>query len=101
MAEIIPLQPVPNQTLTVSLSNQTCQIDIIQRMSGLYLTLSVNNSIIISNVLCENGNLIVRDAYLGFVGDLAFIDNTATDNPDYLGLGTRFSLAYIPPEELP
>jgi len=99
--QIVPLVAVPSQTLTITLANQTCQIDVYQKSTGLFLNLSVNNELIIGGVVCENLNRIVRDLYLGFVGDLAFIDNQDSEDPVYTGLGTRFSLAYIEASELP
>lgn len=100
MAEIIPLQAIPSQLLTVSLNDQTCQIKVYQLLTGLYLDLYVNDSLVIGGVLCENLNRIVRNEYLGFVGDLAFVDSEGTDDPEFAGLGDRFNLAYLAPEDL-
>ena len=35
-------------------------------------------------------NKLVREAYLGFTGDLFFVDTQGNDNPDYTGLDGRF-----------
>lgn len=98
--QIIPLQPAPSQSLTVTLGNQICQIKVYQKFTGLFLDLSVNNALIIGGVLCQNLNRIVRSIYLGFVGDLAFIDNQGNAIPNFTGLGVRYSLAYIEASEL-
>lgn len=98
---IVPLQPVPNQTLTVSLGNQTCQINVYQKSTGLFLDLYVSNVLIIGGVMCQNLNRIVRDLYLGFVGDLCFIDNQGSSDPAYTGLGAKYSLAYLEASDLP
>jgi hypothetical protein len=98
--QIIPLQALPNQTVTVGLGAQNCQINVYTRIGALYLDLYVNNVLIIAGVVCENLNRIVRSLYLGFAGDLAFIDNQGSTDPVYNGLGTRYSLAYIQPSEL-
>ena len=90
----ITLAPVPAQAVSVSLGGQTCQINVYQKRTGLYLDLGVNNVPIIYGVLCLNANLIVRDAYLGFVGDLIFYDTQGSNDPDYTGLGGRFQLLY-------
>lgn len=92
---IIPIQPVPAQVVGVQLANQPCKIALFQRLSGFYCDLYVNGELVIGGVLCLNINRIVRSLYLGFVGDLIFIDNEGTSDPDYTGLGTRFSLAYL------
>lgn len=97
---IVPLQAVPNQALTITLNDQVCQIDVYQKAFGLFVDLYVNNSLVIGGVIAENLNRIVRSLYLGFSGDLAFIDNQGTTDPVYTGLGTRYSLAYLFPDEL-
>ena len=99
--QAIPLNAIPNQTLTVGLGNQACQISVYQKSGGLFLDLYVNNSLIIAGVLCENFNRIVRSLYLGFSGDLVFGDTQGTSDPDYTGLGSRFVLLYLAPEDLP
>jgi hypothetical protein len=96
---LIPLQPVPSQTLNVSLASQACQIAVYQKTTGLYLDLSVAQRPIISCVLCRNRVLLVRQAYLGFLGDLSFIDTQGNADPVYSGLGTRYLLSYLVPSE--
>jgi len=103
---IIPLQALPNQTVTVALNNQNCTITARQTSTGLYTSLAVNNAPIISGVISQNLNVIVRDAYLGFIGDLAWIDTQpdpvyGPSDPFYSGIGTRFFLAYYDPSVLP
>lgn len=100
----IPLQPVPSQKFTVLLGGQACQLSIYQKQFGLFIDVSVNNTLIIAGVLCENLNRIVRSLYLGFAGDLAFVDTQASgapEDPNYRGLGDRFKLLYLTAAELP
>lgn len=97
----IPMQATPSQTLQVTLSGQAAQLNIYQKRSGLYMDVLVNNTLIIGGVICENLNRIVRSLYLGFLGDLMFLDNQGASDPDYTGLGARFTLVYILPGELP
>lgn len=92
---VIPLQQVPSQTLAVSLGGQSCQIDIYQKLSGLYCNLYVSNQLIIGGVICENRNRIVRSTYLGFIGDLAFSDDHGSEDPQYTQFGTRFQFMYL------
>lgn len=98
--QIIPVQPLPNQSLQPLLDSQTCTINIAQNAFGLFLTLYVGTEQIVSNVICQNLNRIVRDAYLGFSGDLAFNDLQGTSDPVYTGLGSRFQLLYLEPGDL-
>ena len=95
---IVPLQPVPSQSIKTVLNGQNCVIEVYQEILGLYLNLYLNttSTLIIGGVLCEDANPIVRSKYLGFIGDLAFIDNSgAGQDPYYKGLGTQFSLSYL------
>ncbi len=100
---IIPLKAVPSQSLTAVLENQICQINLRTTAFGLFMDLYVSNVLIVGGVICQNLNLIVRDAYLGFIGDFTFIDNQGATDPVYTGLGlagSRYSLAYLSPADL-
>lgn len=100
--QTVPLQPVPSQTLAVNLGGQACQISVYQKLYGLFVDLYVDNgqTPIIVGVLAENLNRIVRSAYLGFQGDLAFQDTQGSRNPDWSGLGTRYLLRYLTAADL-
>jgi len=97
---VVPLQAVASQQINVNLGGQPCAISVYQKSTGLFLDLSVNGSPIVTGRICQNQNLLVRDAYLGFVGDLAFGDVIGTSDPDYTGIGVRFYLFYISPGDL-
>lgn len=99
--QLIPLQAIPNQSLSVTLANQACQIHIYQTEFGVFLDLYVNNALIIGGVICLHLNRLVRDPYLGFVGDLAIYDTQGTSDPYYTGLGARWRLGYFAPSEIP
>lgn len=98
--QIIPLQPVPSQIFTIALGTQLCQLSIYQKSTGLFIDVFVSGVLIIGGVICEDRNRIVRNSYLGFIGDLAFIDNEGTSDPFYTGLGTQYSLAYLEQSDL-
>jgi hypothetical protein len=98
----INIQDTPNQTVNVQLASQNCQIFITTKTTGLFVDLYVSNTLVIGGVLALNTVLIVRDQYLGFVGDLAFFDLQSTGtpgneglDPSSPGLGTRFLFCYI------
>lgn len=98
---IVPLQDQASQTLNVNLAGQACTISVYCKDAyGTFLDLSVNGSPIVVGVICQNKNRIVRDAYLGFVGDLGFLDTQGSDDPVSPGLGARFVLCYLTPADL-
>jgi hypothetical protein len=96
----IPITATPSQKLNVLLANQNCQISVYQKTTGIYLDLYVNNEPIITGVVCRDRVMLVRQSYLGFVGDLAFFDTQGTDDPTYTGLGARFQLVYLEASDL-
>jgi hypothetical protein len=98
--QIIPLQAVPNQTLTVVLGNQNCRINVYQKFFGLFVDLSIGSTPIVRGIIAQQANRIVRYAYLGFVGDLAFFDTQGTSDPVYTGLGSRYQLVYLEAADL-
>lgn len=117
---VVPLQPVASQRLSIALGGQNCAIKIYfksilvplaaeiasdpppyGRVNPCFLDLYVVTAQgltqqIITGVLCQDRNRIVRDTYLGFVGDLAFIDTRGTSDPTRADLGTRYLLTYWP-----
>lgn len=98
--QIIPLQAVPKQSVLVVLEDQNCQINVYQTFYGVFFDLYVDGALVLAGAIAQNLNPIVRTGYLGFSGDLAFIDNQGSEDPVYTGLGSRFSLAYLSPADL-
>lgn len=95
MIREIPTQPLQSQTLTVDLGGQPVRINIYQKDTGLYCDIKINDVAILTGVIARESNKMVRDAYLDFVGDLAFYDLEGTDDPQFWGLGTRWVLVYV------
>ena len=99
---IVPLQPLPSQTVNALLNNQATTLNVYQKNAlGLYVDVLLNNALIIGGVIALNLNVIIRNAYLGYVGDFAFIDTQGATDPVYTGLGSRYVLGYFAPSELP
>ena len=91
---VVPLRAVPNQAVNVNLGGQNCTIVLYQRDPGLFCNLYRNNALVIGGVICQAYNPIVRDDYLGFIGDVFFADTQGNEDPYYTGLGSRFALCY-------
>ena len=111
--QVIPLQPAVNQSLSINLSGQSVVLNlyfkeiqvpvaagiatdppVYEPVNPLFADVYSGNRLVIGGVLCQDRNRIVRDAYLGFKGDLAFVDTQGIDDPLVGGLGTRWLLTY-------
>lgn len=95
--QVIPLNAVPSQTLSVTLAGQAFTLNVYQKSTGLFMDVYINDALIAGGVLGLNGVRIVRDAYLGVIGDFAFVDTQGSDDPTYTGLGSRWLLVYVNP----
>lgn len=98
---IIPLIPAASQQLGVTLASLPCQLKVKTRTTGLFLDISINDVPALDGVICLDRVRMVRDAYLGFPGDLFFADTEGRDDPTFDGLGSRFLLVYLAPGETP
>lgn len=100
---VVPLAAVPNQQVQVTLNNQNCTILVQQMAYLLILSLYLGTELIITSTICQNQNRLVRNSYLGFVGDLAFNDTQGNNDPVYTGLGSssaRYQLVYLTPADI-
>jgi hypothetical protein len=93
--DVIPLGSLPTQTQSTQLGNQSCTINVFTKTTGLYLDLYVSDAPVVLGALCLNNDFIVRDDYLGFAGDLFFVDMQGDSDPTYDGLGDRYQLFWI------
>ncbi len=75
-------------------------LNVYQFAYGLFVDVYLGPTLVIGGVICENRNRIVRSAYLGFVGDLAFVDSQGSEDPVYTGLGGRWQLVYLEEADL-
>lgn len=103
---IIPLQATPSQgPLQVILGGQSCVINVYTKNGSTYLDLFANGQPIQQGKICNDRVVIVRHAYLGFIGDLSFVDTQGYLDPYYTGFGAdptaRFLLVYLAPSDLP
>lgn len=105
MMQVIPLRPLKNQTLQVQLAQQAVALNIYQLAYGLFVDVYKDNELVIGGVIAQNLNRIVRDAYLGLVGDFTFLDTQTPpggvgEDPVYTGLGDRYQLVYLEAADL-
>lgn len=118
--QIIPTTDAPYQAITITLNGQPCLINVYtksinvpiqppgstpsdpnptyENINPVFVDLYVNGVLVIGGVIAYSGNKIVRDAYLGFVGDIAIMDTQAmpgTYGSDPYGVPAR-----LPPPDL-
>lgn len=102
--QVIPVQPVASQTLTVTLNGQNVSLNIYQmNQHGLFMDVMLNGVQLPTGVVCQHANRIVRDAYWGLSGDLAWFDTQNVQDPQppyYTGIGSRWILVYLTPADL-
>lgn len=99
---IIPLQPVPSQVVQTTLNGQACTLSVYTKTTPagtqyIYMDMELDNTLILSCKICQNRSLLVRYSYLGFTGDLAFVDMQGDSDPQYQQLGSRYQLVYLAP----
>lgn len=92
--KIIPLQAVPSQNLNVVLGQQNCSIAIYQKAGLIYVDVKVSGKPLIYAALARNRVLLFRSAYLGFIGNLMFVDTQGSSDPEYTGLNSRWLFVY-------
>jgi hypothetical protein len=113
---LVPVQDTLAQQVRVAVGGQNCLLNLYQLdnsavaandpTSGLppdvlYMDVYVGTALIIGGVACQNLNRIVRDAYLGFIGDFVFNDTQGVSDPTLPGLGSRYQLIYLETADLP
>lgn len=98
---VIPLQPIPAQTFNITLNGQACTISLYQKGDYFFMDLLVNGAPVRQCQMVLNRAWFVRYAYLGFVGDLVMFDTQGSnESAKYDGLGTRYQLYYLSPDEI-
>jgi hypothetical protein len=113
---LVPIQDTSTQQIKVTLAAQNCLLNLYQLDNStvaandtaevlpqqvLYMDVYVGTTAIIVGVACQNLNSIVRDLYLGFIGDFVFNDSQGMNDPTSPGLGSRYQLIYLEATDLP
>lgn len=98
--QLIPLQPIASQTFQITLNGQACSLAVYAKTTPggqqqIYVDLQLSDAPVLSCRIAQNRVLMVRYAYLGFQGDLVFVDMQAQLDPQWSGLGGRWQLVYL------
>jgi len=96
----ISLKPWKAQEVSITLDGQAMTLRIVQRSTGLFMDVGIDNRWIAQGVLCLNCNKIIRYPYLKIRGELFFADIKGNLDPCYDELGSRFKLFYATAEEM-
>jgi len=96
----LPVKNEPNQRFSVVLDDQNCTIELFQRYDHLYLNLFVDDTAVVSGVVCHDRLDLVAVDTLAFRGMLYFADVQGNSDPQYEGLGTRYCLVFVPEGEI-
>lgn len=89
---VIPLKPVPSQTLQVTLDTQDARITVRTIGDLMYFSLE---GVAVTRLIRDRVRQLIDSKYHGFRGDFAFVDTQGTDDPIYPGLGDRWKLVYF------
>jgi hypothetical protein len=63
----------------------------------IYVDIYVNDALILAGVPALNAQPMILGAYLGFPGELMFVDMQGADDPVYTGLGARWIFCFLAP----
>lgn len=66
----------------------------MQKRTGLFFSLAVDNIFLIRCILCEDRSPLILYNYIKFNGNLFFMDTEGNSDPSHNGLGDRFILVY-------
>jgi hypothetical protein len=91
MSVVIPLSPIPSQTVNVTVAGQVAKITVRTIGAALYFSL---DGVVTNRVCRDRQRLLVDAGYRGFVGDFQFVDTKGAADPVYWGLGDRWQLTY-------
>lgn len=98
MSFVIPLQPVPNQELTVTLEGNSYSIKLQALRNTMAVTLAINGVTILSGLRVVTGTPLIPYSYLENGNFIFIADNT--DIPFYPDFGVTQTLLYFTNAEL-
>ena len=100
----IPLLQIPNQELNIELNEQSCTLQIRQMGDYVYLSLTVDQTVIRNNAICMVGMPILYGCEDKFNGNFYLVDASAPadlqEQPNYEEFSDRFKLLYLTADEV-
>lgn len=100
----IPLSTAANQSLQVILEGQNCSLRLYTRVmpdgaDALFCDLSIDQQPICYGCICLDGLLMPLYGWPAMAGRLVFVDMEGDSAPHWSGLGARWRLVYLSPDE--
>jgi len=96
--QVIPLEPIPNQSLTLVLDGNRWSLTIKQAVTSMFADIALNDQPIMQGVRFCVGTPLIPYRYLqGFGNFLLLTDNE--DLPDWQQFGASQQLVYVSPGE--
>ncbi|KLU14537.1 MULTISPECIES: hypothetical protein [Xenorhabdus] len=83
----IPLEKIPNQTLSFFLESDNYDLTLETRLDNLFATVKKNGEYLVCNRVCRNMTYICQW--------LVFSDIEGNTDPEYSQLGSRYRLVWI------
>ena len=100
MAEIIPIDSVPNQNFSIVLDNNRYDISLKSSKTSTFATVTRDEVVLIQNVRCLGGTPLIPYRYLqADAGNFAF-DTPNEQIPYYTNFGDTQFLVYLHATEL-
>lgn len=90
----IPIDPIPNQSFDIDISDQRCRFEFITKGVFLYMNLTINEEEKLNGIICLNNENLLLYSDVGIKGRLYFLDTQEELDPIYYGLGDRWILIY-------
>lgn len=100
MANIIPLEQLPNQSLTITLDNSRYLIEV-KTITDELMSISVtrNDILLVQNMRAMPATRLLFPHQAARYGNFAFV-TTNDEYPHYTAFGAGHELYYIPASEL-
>lgn len=96
---LISAEPLKSQAILFPIGDSQVGLTLVQRGDILYADVYLDGRCICQGVPCLNGNRIIHYKYLGFPGDLFFVDTLGNSDPNYSGIGSRYLLYHLSEDE--
>lgn len=96
----IPLQAVPNQSLSFTLDDNRWQITVKQAVTSMIMDISINDVVVISGVRIPGDDFIIPYRYIGVRQGNLMLTTQQDLLPDWTLFGQTQQLFYWSPEEM-